>query len=52
MISVYSLPVVWLLISAFTQESSAQGNITDDTVFYGQSPPVYPSRKLRRKLQF
>ena len=24
---------------------SAQANITDDAYFYGQSPPVYPSRK-------
>lgn len=23
----------------------AQQNITDDTYFYGESPPVYPSRK-------
>jgi hypothetical protein len=25
--------------------AAAQANITDDTFFYGQSPPVYPSRK-------
>jgi len=23
----------------------SQANITDDSFFYGQSPPVYPSRK-------
>lgn len=28
---------------AWGQVSNAQDIITDDTVFYGQSPPVYPS---------
>lgn len=28
---------------ALGQTSTAQDIITDDTLFYGQSPPVYPS---------
>lgn len=28
--------------------SAAQDAITDDSHFYGQSPPVYPSRRLHQ----
>lgn len=28
--------------------SAAQDVITDDSHFYGQSPPVYPSRRLHQ----
>ena len=37
---------VALLSLAIHHGVSAQANITDDTYFYGQSPPVYPSRKF------
>jgi beta-glucosidase len=36
---------IWrvLLLSASV---AATANITDDSYFYGQSPPVYPSRMI------
>jgi beta-glucosidase len=39
------LPSTWraLLLSASV---AAAANITDDSYFYGQSPPVYPSRMI------
>lgn len=35
-----------LLLQSTTTNAVTDVNITDDTYFYGQSPPVYPSRKL------
>lgn len=34
------------VLAATSSSQSRGGVITDDTYFYGQSPPVYPSRKL------
>lgn len=43
MVTMYALPWAFL---AFVGLSTVNAQvITDDTYFYGQSPPVYPSRK-------
>jgi hypothetical protein len=44
-LSIYALlpALVWLLQGRGT---SAQNLITSDSYFYGQSPPVYPSRRF------
>ncbi len=36
---------VILPLVLFQGTANAVANITDDMVFYGQSPPVYPSRE-------
>jgi hypothetical protein len=36
---------VFISLAIAQNGASAQANITDDAYFYGQSPPVYPSRK-------
>lgn len=40
-------PHYWslILLSGQIQDVQAQTDISNDTYFYGQSPPVYPSRK-------
>jgi hypothetical protein len=38
--------ILSLALTLLGGEVSAQGLITADTHFYGQSPPVYPSREL------
>lgn len=37
---------LWIGLAAFNQLGQAESIITDDTYFYGQSEPVYPTRKL------
>ncbi len=39
------LSLVMLAMSGLLGTSTGQ-NITDDAFFYGESPPVYPSRKF------
>jgi hypothetical protein len=46
MLKLQALPLVLLGVVGLVDGSTLQ-NITSDTFFYGQSPPVYPSRKFR-----
>lgn len=46
MFAVAMLALVGLVDISVAQNSSIPQTITDDTVFYGQSPPVYPTRTL------
>lgn len=45
MLSAYSLALAMLALAGLIDTSIAE-NITSDLFFYGQSPPVYPTRKL------
>lgn len=41
-----------IVASASILSSVGAQEITDDTYFYGQSPPVYPSRKLFVSIEY
>ena len=45
MSSIKALSFAILALAGLIDQTIAADNITSDAVFYGQSPPVYPSRE-------